>query len=35
MNLAARVRVAPRFIRSTLGETWKGMGKGVCAENKD
>ena len=35
MNLAVRVRVAQCFTRSTLGETWRGMRKGVCAENKD
>lgn len=35
MNLAVRVRVAQCFIRSTLGETWKGTGKGACAEKKD
>ena len=27
--------MAQCFIRSTLGETWKGTGKGACVEKKD
>lgn len=34
MNLAARVRVAQHFIRSTLGETWEGWGKGFVQKTK-